>query len=86
MVLEGGPSTLVLNIKLDFNLETVLDRRRCTVVVLDIKLGSKLGTGLDRELCTLVNPKLGLALDNELKFLAKVIKVIRILLTHSVLK
>jgi hypothetical protein len=49
MVLDGGPSTLVLDIKLDFSLETVLDKRRRTVVVLDIKVGSKLGNGLGLE-------------------------------------
>jgi hypothetical protein len=41
-----------LDIKLDFNLETVLDRRRRTVVVLNIKVGSRLGNGLGLELGT----------------------------------
>jgi hypothetical protein len=45
---------VVLGIKVDSKMGTVLDSALCTVVLLDIKLGSKLGTIFDRGLCTVV--------------------------------
>jgi hypothetical protein len=67
----------VLDIKVGSKLGTVLDREPSPVVVHDIKYDFTLGTVLDRKLCTVFNLKRGSALDNEVKFLAKVIQVIK---------
>jgi hypothetical protein len=55
-----------LDIKIDFKLGTVLDRKYHTLLVLDIKLGSKLGTELGIKLGTELESKLGSRLGTEL--------------------
>jgi hypothetical protein len=61
MIAFVGPSSLslastvvVFDVKLDFELGTVVDRELCTVVLLDIRPCSELGTGLDRGRRTVV--------------------------------
>jgi hypothetical protein len=71
-----GELCTVLDIRLGSKLGAVFDREP-SIVVLDIKLDFKLGTVLDRELFTVFDLKRGLALDNEVKFPAKVIQVIK---------